>query len=131
MKKNILAAVASLIMCLINRQLRTMAGTGAAGFFLRCYFNDIVGSVAFMSLANIFLLFLGFRGITKPLHIEALLLGAGLFWEYGAPLIRSDTVSDPVDILAYLLGGAIYWLVTVKHKSSRETAVQTYSDFTK
>ncbi|MGN0638202.1 MAG: hypothetical protein ACI4J0_07500 [Huintestinicola sp.] len=131
MKKNITSAFVSLAMCLINRRVRTMVGEGVLGFFLRCYFNDIAGSITFMSLANIFLMFLGSQGIVKPLHIEALLLGAGLFWEYGAPLIRSDTVSDPVDILAYLLGGVIYWLVAVRPVHFKKMPVQTYSDFTK
>lgn len=131
MKKNILSAAVTFGLYLINRRVRTMAGEGALGFFLRCYFNDIVGSVTFMSLANIILMLLGFRGINKLLYIEVLLLGAGLFWEYGAPLIRSDTVSDPFDIIAYLLGGVIYWIAVFKLKGSRETALQTYSDFTK
>jgi len=74
-----------------------------------------------MSLVNIVLLFLGFRGITRLLHTEMLMLGAGLFWEYGAPLLRSDTVSDPIDILAYMLGGYIYWFILQKKQGAAYT----------
>lgn len=126
MKKNMAAAAVTFGLYLINRRVRTMAG-GAAGFFLRCYFNDIVGSITFMSLVNIVLLFLGFRGITDLLRTEGLLLAAGLFWEYGAPLLRSDTVSDPFDILAYMLGGLLYLLII--RLSERRGG--NYPDFTK
>ena len=121
MKKNFIAAAVTFGMYLINRRVRTMVGGGAVGYFLRCYFNDIAGSVTFMSLVNIVLLFLGFRGITRLLHTEMLMLGAGLFWEYGAPLLRSDTVSDPVDILAYMLGGYIYWFILQKKQGAAYT----------
>lgn len=120
MKKNIPAAAVSFGAYLINRAFRNGVGEGALKYFLCCYFNDIVGSVTFMSLTNIILLLLGFRGINKLLYIEALLLGAGIFWEYAAPLFRSDTVSDPFDILAYLLGGMIYRLAVVRRKNSEE-----------
>lgn len=124
MKKNIAAAIVTFGMYLINRRVRTVAG-GAVGYFLRCYFNDIAGSVTFMSLVNIVLLFLGFREITRLLHTEMLMLGAGIIWEYVTPLFRSDTVSDPFDILAYMLGGFIYRVIVQK---MQDTA---YSDFTK
>lgn len=120
MKKNFLAASVTFGLYLINRRFRTMAGDGAAGYFLRCYFNDIVGSVTFMSLANIVLSLLSIGEIKKLIYIEALLLAAGLFWEYAAPLFRSDTVSDPLDIAAYLLGGTIYWCAVVKTKCIRK-----------
>ena len=29
----------------------------------------------------------------------------GLFWEYVSPLLISGSVSDPLDLLAYLAGG--------------------------
>ena len=111
MKKNIAVAAVTFGMYLINRKVRTMTGAGILGYFLRCYFNDLIGSITFMALTNIILLILGFREIVKPVYIEALLLGAGLFWEYVTPLFRRDTVSDPYDILAYLLGGIMYSLV--------------------
>lgn len=111
MKKNILTAAVTFGMYLLNRTFRSYLPEGALRYFLFCYFNDIVGSVTFMSLVNILLTLLGFQRITKLVYIEVLLLGAGLFWEYAAPLFRSDTFSDPIDLLAYLLGGMIYHIV--------------------
>lgn len=126
-KRNAAVAIVTFSMCMLNRKFGTALHSNALRYFMRCYFNDIVGSITFMSLVNIFLLFLGFRGITGLLYTEGLLLAAGLFWEYGAPLLRSDTVSDPFDILAYMLGGLLYLLIF--RLSERRSG--SYPDFTK
>ena len=37
----------------------------------------------------------------------------GVFWEYVTPLFRVETVSDPFDILTYIVGGILYWLLSM------------------
>ena len=53
-------------------------------------------------------------------QIEALLLLAGLFWEYVTPLFRENTVSDIWDVVAYMMGGFLYWILTRKEEKWRE-----------
>lgn len=36
---------------------------------------------------------------------------SGVFWEYVTPIFRQNTVSDVWDILAYMAGGFMYWLI--------------------
>ena len=35
----------------------------------------------------------------------------GTIWEYVTPLFRKNTVSDIGDIVAYMIGGIVYWLI--------------------
>ena len=82
------------------------------GWFLRCYLNDILAGAVILSYTN--LLFIAvrkekysFKTLTKILLFVLL---AGLFWEFGAPMFRKDSVTDLCDILAYLIGGIAYWV---------------------
>jgi hypothetical protein len=38
-------------------------------------------------------------------------LFCGLLWEYVTPFYRKDTTSDLLDIIAYMLGGLLFWFV--------------------
>lgn len=79
-------------------------------WFMTCYFNDIVGSIAFIAYCNILFEYKLYNHL-KLNQIIVLLFFCGLFWEYIAPIFISYSVSDPFDIIAYMLGGCIYWLL--------------------
>lgn len=78
---------------------------GAAGRFFAWYFHDILAGAMILSLANLLLSAGRLPPLTKVLPAAAFLLGCGLFWEYVSPLLISGSVSDPLDLLAYLAGG--------------------------
>ena len=60
-----------------------------------------------LSLANLLLSAGRLPPLTRVLPTAAFLLLCGLFWEYVAPLLVSGSVSDPLDLLAYLAGGLV------------------------
>lgn len=60
-----------------------------------------------LSLANLLLSAGRLPPLTRVLPAAAFLLLCGLFWEYVAPLLVSSSVSDPLDLLAYLAGGLV------------------------
>ena len=76
-----------------------------------CYFNDFIGSITFVSYVNTVCSFKDYR-LEKLWQIELLLFGSGIFWEYITPLFRKSTTTDIWDLLAYLLGGLSYWMIT-------------------
>lgn len=80
---------------------------GAAGRFFAWYFHDILAGAMILSLANLLLSAGRLPPLTKVLPAAAFLLGCGLFWEYVSPLLISGSVSDPLDLLAYLAGGLV------------------------
>lgn len=77
---------------------------------MSCYFNDGIGGITFIALSNIFLSNVD-KALYKLWQISIFLFGCGIFWEYITPLYRKDTVSDPRDIIAYMIGGLIYWVI--------------------
>lgn len=77
---------------------------------MSCYFKDLVGSIAFLAYCN-FLLSTQKKEIVHLHHIVLLMLPCGLVWEYVAPFFRSDTVTDVLDLVAYIFGGIIYWII--------------------
>lgn len=83
------------------------------GFFpsiLRSHLADFVGGVAFMAYTNLlFDLFKPNRRIRSILVIAPYIFACGLFWEFVAPFIVKPSTSDWWDVLAYVLGGALYW----------------------
>lgn len=77
---------------------------------MSCYFNDVVGGVTFMAYCG--LVFEQYhRSMTKVWQIILLMMCCGFFWEYVIPIFRPNTISDLWDILAYVCGGIIYWLI--------------------
>lgn len=80
-------------------------------WFLVCYFNDLICPFGFLSYLNFLFKFLNYR-IKSIWEILLWCLGSGLIWEYLAPFIKSSAVSDPYDLLCYLIGGVGYYLLS-------------------
>lgn len=73
-----------------------------------------------LSLANLLLSAGRLPPLTKVLPAAAFLLLCGLFWEYVSPLLVSGSVSDPLDLLAYLAGGlAVLPLLRLARRQNR------------
>lgn len=96
---------------MFNNQFKGQISNEAIKWFMISYFNDIIGGMTFVAYTN---LVLSFRNIKmhKMWQIELLLFSCGIFWEFITPLYRVDTVSDILDIFAYMLGGLLYWIIT-------------------
>ena len=100
-------------------------------YLLQCHFNDVLAGLLLMSYSN-FLLSIHEKAITKLHQIILYCLLVGLFWEYVIPLIKTNSVSDPIDILCYIIGGMIYWCfyrltvrTTEKNRSKQKTRFTT------
>lgn len=57
----------------------------------------------------------------KLWRIELLMFFCGIFWEYIAPMFRANTVSDTWDMLAYMIGGFLYWIITKKEMNIKKS----------
>lgn len=79
-----------------------------AGILLLCYIN------ALSIISNQPKLI-----VTRLRTIALLTLASGLFWEYITPLYLSKSVSDPLDVIAYMVGGVLYWILTKKEWTSK------------
>ena len=109
-KKNLILIFITIILYNINQCIKGKISISEIKWFLSCYFNDTIGGITFIAYCN--LVFEHFhRKITKLWQILLLMTGCGFFWEYITPLFRTNTISDVWDIVAYVCGGFIYWLI--------------------
>lgn len=114
MKKSIwidcLICILSSVLYVCNRFIWAGNVSGVIGWFLRCYFNDILAGIGLISIANILLALAGWKQL--PFWASScLLLFSGTVWECFAPVIKPTAVFDPWDFVAYQFGGLLYWLV--------------------
>ena len=108
--KNIFMMVSTLILYCFNQKYKTQIEQRQLNFFMNCYFNDIIGSITFLSNCNLVFIF-NKKYMVKITHILTLILLCGIFWEYITPLFRKNTISDYYDLLAYTTGGFLYWVI--------------------
>lgn len=76
---------------------------------MQCYFNDILAGILLNAIAQIMLTNKGFK--YTPYRGLYLTIVAGIFWEYITPLFNSRSISDPLDIVAYLTGFLILTII--------------------
>lgn len=98
-----------------NRFLWAPRASGALGWFLTCYCNDVLAGLVLIAAANILLDMAGWRRL--PFWASAcLLLFCGVVWECLAPVLKPTAVFDPWDFMAYQCGGGIYFLLRKNKK---------------
>lgn len=117
-RKNIYLIAITLALYLINQFIKMRISIEPIRWFLSCYFNDTIGGITFMAYCGI-VLEVFHRKMMKLWQILLLMACCGFFWEYITPLYR-NTISDPWDILAYVCGGFIYWLIIRRDYNEHE-----------
>lgn len=115
-KKNITIIGITVALYIVNQIIKTRIPIEAIRWFMSCYFNDTIGGMTFMAYCNLIFSFYN-RKMIKLWQIELLMFFCGFFWEYLTPLFRKNTVSDVFDIVAYMVGGLIYWIITRKEQN--------------
>lgn len=93
---------------------------GYVKYFANCYLNDIIAGTLIMALINTILLIAYSKKITHILTIVTIIFGIGVFWEYAPHIIKQNSVSDILDIIAYEAGGYIYWIYTNKKENKKD-----------
>lgn len=48
------------------------------------------------------------------------MFSAGLIWEFGAPILKKTSVSDIWDLVCYMVGGVLYWVILTLWNLSNE-----------
>lgn len=107
-KGNLFIIIITLILYGINQKVKMYIPFKYLKWFMTCYFNDVIGGMTFTAYCSIVFEYYH-KQLKKLWHIELLMFSCGIFWEYITPLFRHNTVSDPYDILAYMLGGLLCW----------------------
>lgn len=109
-RKNILLISVTIVLYIINQCIKDKIPIYGVKWFMTCYFNDTMGGITFMAYCGLVSEHYH-RRMTKLWQVVLLMTSCGFFWEYITPLFRPNTITDPWDILAYVCGGLIYWLI--------------------
>lgn len=101
-----------MLMYIANRMgLFTTSYSRIVNYFLHCYFNDVIGGMVVMFCVDLIISLAYTEFYLKYWHVLLIILGCGVFWEYVTPLYRKDSVSDIFDIVAYVVGGILFWKI--------------------
>jgi len=107
---NIILIAIVLILYFLNNNVFKVYTTGLLQRFFISYFNDLMCPLFFVSYSNLLLITVN-KEMRKLHWILLLCLSAGLLWEFVAPLVKHSSVTDFFDLLCYLIGAAVYWLI--------------------
>ncbi len=114
---NLFLIIAVLILYIINNAVLKKYTTGIFQYFFKCHFNDFICPLLFISYSNILLITIG-KEITRFRWIILYGFCSGLIWEFIAPLLKSNSVTDLLDLIFYLLGSCIYWALITFFKGT-------------
>lgn len=109
-KTNIVVILITLALYCINQCTKQTISNDLLSKFMCGYFNDTIGSITFIAYVNIVLESKQLC-INKLWQIILLMSGCAFFWEVITPLFRKNTTSDFWDVVAYISGGILYWLL--------------------
>lgn len=79
-------------------------------YFFSCYFDDLLAPLLLFSYINILLSFYN-KKIYSLKYLIIFILMVSIVWEYLIIFIKPTSVTDPVDVLFYVFGTLIYWMV--------------------
>jgi hypothetical protein len=79
--------------------------------FIRNHLNDTMAMVVVLSCTSITLNISKINNISSLKLIIHMCAFCGILWEFVAPLIKPNSVTDYWDILCYYIGGLIYYLI--------------------
>ena len=115
---NILIGIASFLLYLINKYYLRMVFYYP---FFRFYFNDVLAGIVILAYSNIVISLSNVKfNLYSLKNIIVFNLVIGLFWEYVTPLYYSKSTGDPLDVVAYVVGGIVYYLIIKISNKYRE-----------
>ncbi len=117
--RELLVIFPSMVIYLINRLTKNLNEIPFLGYVCKCHLNDFIGGVVFCAYFNMLLHICGYRHLHRMSHILLLTFLCGMVWEFVFPIILPYSISDPLDVVSYVLGGTLYYLLTRKNDTKR------------
>ena len=95
---------------LLNNLYLKSHTVGVVRLFFIGYFNDFICPLFFFSYANLLLITVN-KEITRLWATCLISFLTGCIWEFVTPLMKSSSITDPLDIVCYVTGGIVYWAI--------------------
>lgn len=111
--RDVLLFLIPIVVFFINNRIKFNVDVPYLSDILRYHFNDFLGGISILGYVNLVLSLKKGRPwrIKRLVSCLVFVLFCGFCWEYVAPLVLENSTGDWLDVLAYLLGGAVYWLL--------------------
>lgn len=107
---NLVLMILVLFLYFLNNSYLKMCTHGGFQKFLICHFNDFICPLFFIAYSNLLLISVN-KEMKKLKSIMIFGFSSGLVWEFVAPLIKTTSVTDVLDLLFYTLGTFLYWCI--------------------
>ncbi len=114
LNKNVKFGIIALILYVFNRFFVKNLDLPIIGYLLKNHFNDFLGGFIFCCYVNA-ILYLSHKKMINdfgPLIIFMFLVS--ICWEFVFPLFLNYSTSDWFDVLAYMLGTILYYILLKK-----------------
>lgn len=111
--ENISIFFTCVILHLMNVLVFLKINNSSLHYFFSGYFDDLLAPILLLSYVNLILSIYNKKIYTLRYLILFILL-VSIVWEYLVVYIKPNSVSDPFDILCYVLGTIIYWIIHTK-----------------
>lgn len=108
--ENFIIFFISVILYLLNKFIILNINNYTLHYFFSGYFDDLLAPLLLFSYINLLLSFYN-KKLYSLKYLIIFILIVSVIWEYLVPLIKPTSVTDPKDVLFYILGTFIYWLI--------------------
>ena len=108
---------------ILNKKVLINTYKGEESVFLKDYLNDLMAPVFVLLISSIVLRLAGYE-LNKFWMVMLIGLFAAIVWEFLIPLINQNSVTDPKDLICYMIGALVYYgiknIKIVKKRSTME-----------
>jgi len=120
LKKNIIVSIIFFLIYTLNRIFKSYISFPIISYICQNHLNDFIGGLLFCSYVNILLLLNHKKPLIKLIQLYLLMVPVAISWEYIFPLFLSYSTSDIIDVIMYLLGTLLYYLLLCKNTKFKE-----------
>ena len=115
LNNNIKLGLIVFIIYVFNRFILKSLDLLFISYFLKNHFNDFLGGILFCCYVNALLFYNKKKLITNFFLLFSFMLIVSIIWEYIFPLFLKYSTSDMLDIIAYMCGTFLYYLLLNKY----------------
>lgn len=111
-RTNIICMTLAIAIYCFNQLIFKRLFAGGLGYFCKCYLNDLVCPLFFLSYSQMFLIWAEHE-IKTYSGLIILGMAAGCVWEFFAPIVNHRAVTDGYDLICYFCGIQIYYFIAI------------------
>lgn len=108
--ENSLIFIICILLYLMKMLIFQNVNNSTLHYFFTCYFDDLLAPLLLFSYTNLLISFID-KKIYSFRYLIILILIFSCICEYLVPFIKPTSVSDPIDMMFYVLGTLIYWII--------------------